>query len=98
MASIYIAATVALADLCMAPDKFLGDQTNSEVAREILHYYTGCEKARANPFTQRLREAKTAVDNVRSALNRMKRPLMDMYPRKMQEPKFASLLNMVRFC
>lgn len=95
MASIYIASSVALGDLCMAPDKFIEDQTTNELSKEILRYYTNCERARANPFTQRLREAKTSIDNVRTLLNALKRPAVELFPRKSLEPKFASLLNQV---
>lgn len=58
MASLYLASSVALGDLCVAPDKFVEDQASMEATKEILRYYTSCERARANPFTQRLREGK----------------------------------------
>lgn len=95
MASVYIASTVALGDLCAAPDKFVEDQASNELTKEILRYYTTCERARANPFTQRLREAKGAIENMRSTLNSLKKPATDLFPRKSLEPKFSSLLNQV---
>ncbi|XP_017772256.1 PREDICTED: protein tweety isoform X2 [Nicrophorus vespilloides] len=95
MASIYIASTVALGDLCMAPDKFIEDQAKNELTKEILRYYTSCERARANPFTQRLREAKGAIENTRSSLTALRKPALDLFPRKALEPKFSSLLNQV---
>ncbi|GJQ86587.1 hypothetical protein Trydic_g8628 [Trypoxylus dichotomus] len=96
MASLYIATTVALADLCMAPDKFLQDQASTEVTKEILHYYTSCERARANPFTQRQREGKAAIQNMRTVLDYSKKPAMELYPRKGLDHKFSSLLNQVK--
>lgn len=95
MASVYIAASVALADLCIAPDKYIEDQASSELSKEILRYYTNCERARANPFTQRLREAKQAVTDMRNTLGWLKGPAMDLFPRKGLDVKFSSLINQV---
>ncbi|XP_074036022.1 tweety isoform X2 [Leptinotarsa decemlineata] len=93
MASVYLASGVALGDLCMAPDKFVEDQASSDLSKEILKYYTNCERARANPFTQRLREAKTTVDNMRVNLGNMIKPAEYLYPKKGLETKFSSLRN-----
>ncbi|KAK9888293.1 hypothetical protein WA026_000553 [Henosepilachna vigintioctopunctata] len=93
MASVYIASGVALGDLCMAPDKFIEDQGSTELSKEILRYYTICEKARANPFTQRLREAKTAIENVRSNLQKLRGPATHLFPKKGLDTKFSSLKN-----
>lgn len=95
MASIYIASSVALGDLCMSPEKFIEDQGSTELSKEILRYYTSCERARANPFTQRLREAKTAIENVRSNLQKLRTPATDLFPKKGLDPKFSSLKNEV---
>lgn len=95
MASIYLASSVALGDLCIAPDRFIEDQASSELSKEILRYYTSCERARANPFTQRLREAKSAIENMRSMLNLLRRPAIELFPRQGLDPKFSSLLNQV---
>ncbi|KAL3274498.1 hypothetical protein HHI36_015880 [Cryptolaemus montrouzieri] len=93
MASVYIASGVALGDLCMAPDKFIEDQGSTELSKEILRYYTICERARANPFTQRLREAKTAIENVRSNLQKLRIPATHLFPKKGLDTKFSSLKN-----
>ncbi|KAG5870615.1 hypothetical protein JTB14_001412 [Gonioctena quinquepunctata] len=93
MASVYLASGVALGDLCMAPDKFVEDQASSDLSKEILKYYTNCERARANPFTQRLREAKTTVDNMRVNLGNMIKPAEYLFPRKGLDTKFSSLRN-----
>ncbi|CAH1114098.1 unnamed protein product [Psylliodes chrysocephalus] len=93
MASIYLASSVALSDLCMAPDKFIEDQASTELSKEILRYYTNCERARANPFTQRLREAKTMIENMRSNLTAMTKPAEKLYPNKGLDTKFGSLRN-----
>jgi hypothetical protein len=95
MASVYLASSVALGDLCIAPDKFIEDQASTELSKEILRYYTSCERARANPFTQRLREAKTTIENMRLNLNSLKQPAMELFPKKSLETKFSSLKNEV---
>lgn len=82
-----------LGDLCMAPDRFIEDQASSELSKEILKYYTNCERARANPFTQRLREAKTTVENMRSNLNAMEKSAEYLFPDKGLATKFSSLRN-----
>lgn len=93
MASVYLASSVALGDLCMAPDKFIEDQASSDLSKEILKYYTNCERARANPFTQRLREAKTTIENMRLNLNALSKPAQYLFPRKGLDTKFSSLKN-----
>ncbi|CAH1169129.1 unnamed protein product [Phyllotreta striolata] len=93
MASIYLASSVALGDLCMAPDKFIEDQASTELSKEILRYYTNCERARANPFTQRLREGKTLIDNMHSNLSALIKPAEKLYPNKGLDTKFSSLKN-----
>ncbi|XP_045478074.1 protein tweety isoform X2 [Harmonia axyridis] len=93
MASVYIASGVALGDLCMAPEKFIEDQGSTELSKEILRYYAICERARANPFTQRLREAKTAIENVRTNLKDLKTPATYLFPKKGLDTKFSSLKN-----
>lgn len=93
MASIYISSSVALSDLCMAPDKYVEDQASTDLSKEILRYYTNCERARANPFTQRLREAKTTIHDMRSSLNSLRPLVLYLYPRKGLETKFSSLSN-----
>ncbi|XP_044760032.1 protein tweety isoform X2 [Coccinella septempunctata] len=93
MASVYISSGVALGDLCMAPDKFIEDRGYTELSKEILRYYTICERARANPFTQRLREAKTAIENVRTNLQKLRLPATYLFPKKGLDTKFSSLKN-----
>ncbi|KAF5284542.1 hypothetical protein FQA39_LY16992 [Lamprigera yunnana] len=95
LASIYLASSVALGDLCVAPEKFLEEEASPELPREILRYYTSCERARANPFTQRLREAKSSIEGLRAVVTRMKKPANDLYPGKGLEPIFISLLNQI---
>ncbi|XP_044252959.1 protein tweety isoform X1 [Tribolium madens] len=95
MASVYLASSVALGDLCIAPDKFVEEQASTELSKDILRYYTSCERARANPFTQRLREAKTAIENMRSNLNSLRQPALNLFPKKQLDTKFSSLKNEV---
>ncbi|XP_060522842.1 protein tweety-like isoform X2 [Cylas formicarius] len=91
MASVYLASSVALADFCMAPEKFIENQASTELSKEILRHYLNCERARANPFTQRLREAKTTLDNMRMDLSLLKPLAFQLFPVKGLEQKFSSL-------
>lgn len=95
MASVYLASSVALGDLCVAPEKYIEDQVYSDASKEIFRYYTSCERARANPFTQRLREAKTTVENMRACLNTLRKPAGELFPKVNLDTKFTSLLNEV---
>lgn len=95
MASVYLASGVALGDLCVAPEKYVEDQVTADASKEILRYYTSCERARANPFTQRLREAKTTVENMRTCLNMLRKPAGELFPKANLDTKFTSLLNEV---
>ncbi|KAF7273756.1 tweety isoform X2 [Rhynchophorus ferrugineus] len=91
MASIYLASTVALGDLCMTPEKFIENQASTELSKDILRHYLNCERARANPFTQRLREAKTTLENMRTELTLIKPIAFQLFPKKGLEQKFNSL-------
>ncbi|ENN70542.1 hypothetical protein YQE_12717, partial [Dendroctonus ponderosae] len=93
LSSVYLASTVALADFCMAPEKFIENQASADLSREILRHYLNCERARANPFTQRLREAKTTLENMRIELSLIKPKAVKLFPNKGLEQKFSSLKN-----
>ncbi|KAL1494107.1 hypothetical protein ABEB36_009758 [Hypothenemus hampei] len=93
LSSIYLASTVALGDFCMAPEKFLENQASTELSKEIVRHYLNCERARANPFTQRLREAKTTLENMRIELSLLKPLAFQLFPKKGLEQKFNSLKN-----
>lgn len=93
MASVYLASTVALGDFCMGPEKFIESRASSELSKDILRHYLNCERARANPFTQRLREAKTTLENMRIELSLLKPLAFQLFPKKGLEQKFNSLKN-----
>ncbi|NXX74616.1 TTYH2 protein, partial [Urocolius indicus] len=48
------AAAVGTSDFCVAPDKFIMNQTESDVSAEVVHYYLYCEQSLSNPFQQAL--------------------------------------------
>lgn len=95
LASIYLASTVALGDLCIAPDRYLASEASPELYPEVLLHYTHCEAARANPFTQRLREAKQAMDTTRKDLVALKPLAIDLFRAENLEPKFSLLATEV---
>ncbi|KAL0104728.1 hypothetical protein PUN28_016394 [Cardiocondyla obscurior] len=91
MASLYLATSVALGDLCVSPDGYLTRAVPSTLASEVLSYYTHCENTRTNPFTQRLRDAQRAVYNMRLNLNLVTRLAIDLFKDQQLQPKLSSL-------
>lgn len=91
MASLYLATSVALGDLCVSPDGYLSRAVPSTLASEVLSYYTHCENTRSNPFTQRLRDAQRAVGNMRNNLNTVTRLAIDLFKDQQLQPKLSSL-------
>ncbi|XP_050459204.1 protein tweety isoform X2 [Cataglyphis hispanica] len=91
MASLYLATSVALGDLCVSPDGYLSRAVPSTLASEVLSYYTHCENTRSNPFTQRLRDAQRAVGNMRNNLNSVTRLALDLFKDQQLQPKLSSL-------
>ncbi|XP_072751916.1 protein tweety isoform X1 [Anoplolepis gracilipes] len=91
MASLYLATSVALGDLCVSPDGYLSRAVPSTLASEVLSYYTHCENTRSNPFTQRLRDAQRAVDNMRHNLNSVTRLAIELFKDQQLQPKLSSL-------
>lgn len=73
MSGLYLSTSVAVGDLCMDPADYLVSEAPSELPTEVLLYYTQCEIARSNPFTQRLRESQNAINNARSAMTTVSR-------------------------
>lgn len=66
----------------MAPEKFIETQATTELSKDILRHYLNCERARANPFTQRLREAKTTLEYMRIDLALLKPLAFQLFPKK----------------
>lgn len=91
MASLYLATSVALGDLCVSPDGYLSKAVPSTLASEVLSYYTHCENTRSNPFTQRLRDAQRAVGNMRHNLNSVTRLAVELFKDQQLQPKLSSL-------
>lgn len=91
MASLYLATSVALGDLCVSPDGYLSKAVPSTLASEVLSYYTHCENTRSNPFTQRLRDAQRAVGNMRHNLNSVTRLAIELFKDQQLQPKLSSL-------
>ncbi|XP_009067584.1 PREDICTED: protein tweety homolog 2-like, partial [Acanthisitta chloris] len=41
-------------DFCVAPDKFIMNQTDDAISAEVVHYYLYCDQSLSNPFQQAL--------------------------------------------
>ncbi|XP_054149120.1 protein tweety homolog 2 isoform X1 [Melozone crissalis] len=48
------AAAVGTSDFCVAPDKFILNQTDDEISAEVVHYYLYCDQSLSSPFQQAL--------------------------------------------
>ncbi|XP_052664112.1 protein tweety homolog 2 isoform X1 [Harpia harpyja] len=48
------AAAVGTSDFCVAPDKFIMNQTESDISAEVVRYYLYCDQSLSNPFQQAL--------------------------------------------
>uniref|UniRef100_A0A8C2JMS3 Protein tweety homolog n=1 Tax=Cyprinus carpio TaxID=7962 RepID=A0A8C2JMS3_CYPCA len=49
-----VATAVGTSDFCVAPDKFLMNQTKDIISSDIVHYYLYCSQTLPNPFQQSL--------------------------------------------
>uniref|UniRef100_A0A672M219 Protein tweety homolog n=1 Tax=Sinocyclocheilus grahami TaxID=75366 RepID=A0A672M219_SINGR len=47
-----VATAVGTSDFCVAPDKFLMNQTKDVMSSDIVHYYLYCSQTLPNPFQQ----------------------------------------------
>ncbi|XP_024938830.1 protein tweety isoform X3 [Cephus cinctus] len=93
MASLYLATSVALGDLCVSPDGYLTRAVPSTLASEVLSYYIHCETTRNNPFTQILREGHRATSSMRTNLNIVTRLSVELFKDQQLQPKLSSLLT-----
>ncbi|XP_012140257.1 tweety isoform X4 [Megachile rotundata] len=91
MASLYLATSVALGDLCVSPDGYLTRAVPSTLASEVLSYYTHCENTRNNPFTQRLRDGQAAITDASKNLNTVTKLALELFPDLQLQPKLNSL-------
>ncbi|NWU67571.1 TTYH2 protein, partial [Pterocles burchelli] len=48
------AAAMGTSDFCVAPDKFIMNQTESNIDAAVVHYYLYCDQSLSNPFQQAL--------------------------------------------
>ncbi|XP_069511222.1 protein tweety homolog 2 [Ambystoma mexicanum] len=46
--------SVGTSDFCVAPDKFIMNQTRDQLSADVLHYYLYCSQSLINPFHQSL--------------------------------------------
>ena len=93
MGSLYLASSVALGDLCMSPDGYIAKSAPSALAAEVFGYYTHCENARTNPFTQQLRDVKMSTDNTRRSLETVKKLAVHLFKDQQLQMRFTSLAD-----
>lgn len=93
MSGIYLSTSVAVGDLCMDPADYLVSQAPAELPADILLYYTQCESARSNPFTQRLRESQQSINNARIAMGIVARISLQIFKNSGLQPKLSSVTS-----
>lgn len=91
MSGIYLSTSVAVGDLCMDPADYLVSQAPAELPADILLYYTQCESARSNPFTQRLRESQQSINNARIAMSAVSRISLQIFKNAGLQPKLGAV-------
>ncbi|XP_076286513.1 tweety isoform X1 [Lasioglossum baleicum] len=91
MASLYLATSVALGDLCVSPDGYLTRAVPSTLASGVLSYYTHCENTRSNPFTQRLQDGQRTVKDMIQNLNQITMLALQLFKDQKVQPKLSSL-------
>ncbi|XP_012165772.1 protein tweety isoform X1 [Bombus vosnesenskii] len=91
MASLYLATSVALGDLCVSPDGYLTRAVPATLASEVLSYYTHCENTRNNPFSQRLNDGQIAANNMRDNMSTVTRLALELFKEQQLQPKLTSL-------
>ena len=91
MASIYLSTAVALGDLCVSPDTYIMKTAPSALGSQVLSYYTHCENTRNNPYTQQLRDGKTAAENIRRNLDTIKQLSTVLLKEANLQTKFSSI-------
>lgn len=96
LASVYLAASVATGDFCMAPDVYVERESPPSLQADILTYYINCESSRSNPFTMVVRKGSNAAKNMSSHLNEISRIAKDLYQPSDIYPQLTVLTTQVK--
>lgn len=95
LASIYLALSVALGDLCISPDAYIESESPRAVQTDIVEYYMSCEESRTNPFNVVVLKANRAVDAVSYSLSVVARLSKQLYPPSQLHPRLDVLTTEV---
>jgi conjugal transfer/entry exclusion protein len=93
MASLYLASSVALGDLCMSLDDYISKTAPSALTAEVYAYYTHCESSRMNPFIHQMHEAKQATDYMRRSLELIKQLANYLFKDEKLQSRLSSLVS-----
>lgn len=96
MASLYLATSVALGDLCISPDGYLTRAVPSTLASELLSYYTYCDSTHINPFEQKLSEGRSMVTSIMNNLGQIKSLAEDLFDSPKVQMKLHNLTEHVK--
>nr|CAD7571665.1 unnamed protein product [Timema californicum] len=96
MASMYLASSVALGDLCISPGGYLDRQAGSDTKADILNYYIHCDNAHMHPFNQRWQQGKNAVKAMSSNLAMVTKLARELYKPTDLNPKLDVVATEVK--
>ncbi|CAB0042423.1 unnamed protein product [Trichogramma brassicae] len=94
MASLYLASSVAIGDLCVSPEAYLTRNGSSAFAR-IVPYYTQCDPSMSNPFTRELRDVKQSIEHSRRNIEHIRQYANYLFKDEQLQlqPRFSSLTS-----
>ena len=93
MASLYLATSVAIGDLCVSPDGYITKSASNAITSDVLSYYIHCESINNNPFTRKVREGVNATGNMRIAINSIKQLADLLFKDQQVSTKLISIKN-----
>ncbi|NWS06720.1 TTYH2 protein, partial [Motacilla alba] len=74
------AAAVGTSDFCVAPDKFIMNQTDDEISAEVVHYYLYCDQSLSSPFQQALTVFQRSLTTMQIQIQGLMQYALPLFP------------------
>ncbi|XP_028675897.1 protein tweety homolog 2 [Erpetoichthys calabaricus] len=89
-----MATAVGTSDFCVAPDKFIMNQTHSDISSDVVHYYLYCSQTMSNPFQQALTTFQRSLTTMQIQVQGLLQFAVPMFPTAENDLlKIQQLLN-----
>ncbi|KAJ7984807.1 hypothetical protein DPEC_G00358600 [Dallia pectoralis] len=75
-----LATAVGTSDFCVAPDKFIMNQTRGSVTSDIVHYYLYCSQTLPNPFQQSLTIFQRSLTTMQMQIQQLLQFAVPLFP------------------